>query len=419
MTASAHAADRDGASRLPLARADRPPSDACILFLLVLALMAIGVLMVYSASRTAHATGESPYFLKELAFVPIGLVAFIVGALVPYRWLNRWWVAVPALAVSVGLLVLVLVIGGGRAKRWLYLPLGLRFQPSELAKFVMVIFLAWFYSRDATRAVAFGRGVVEWFRRRLPMEPHRFWRSFLPAILVIGLVCGLIVTEDFGTGALIGMVAVVLCLIAGWRWWYPAVIVLPGLVGFYFAVWCVPYRLERLVVWLDPWKYYEGAGWHICQSLMALGRGGLFGVGLGAGIQKLYTPENETDFIFAVLCEEMGVLGGLLVIGLFGLLIWRGGKVIRQAPDRFGFLLAAGIVLTIGLQAILNIGVVTSALPAKGISLPFISYGGSGLVMMSLAAGLLASVARRCEAPGRRPAPLVSLGRGGGASSDA
>ncbi|MBE3132046.1 MAG: FtsW/RodA/SpoVE family cell cycle protein, partial [Acidobacteria bacterium] len=130
-------------------------------------------------------------------------------------------------------------------------------------------------------------------------------------------------------------------------------------------------------------------------------------------------PENETDFIFAVLCEEMGILGGILVIGLFGVLIWRGGKVVRLASDRFGFLLAAGIVLTIGLQAVLNIGVVTSALPAKGISLPFISYGGSGLVMMSLAAGMLASVARRCRdgraagaTAGGWPAPLVSLGRG-------
>ena len=419
MTAHAHALDGRGAPRLAGAWGDRPMSDACSLFLLVAALMTIGVLMVYSASRTAHVAGESPYFLKELLFVPVALAAFVVGMVIPYRAYNRWWVAMPTLAVSVGLLVLVLVIGGGRARRWLYLPMGLRFQPSELAKFAIVVFLAWFFSRDDARPVRFGRRVVEWFRRRMPANPRGFWTGFVPAILLIGAVCGLIVKEDFGTGALIGVVAMVLCLVAGWRWWYPALVVVPGLVGFYFAVIQVPYRLERLVVWLDPWKYYDGPGWHVCQSLMALGRGGLFGVGLGAGIQKLYIPENETDFIFAVLCEEMGILGGILVIGLFGVLIWRGGKVVRLAPDRFGFLLAAGIVLTIGLQAVLNIGVVTSALPAKGISLPFISYGGSGLVMMSFAAGMLASVARRCRdgraavaTGGDRPTPLISLGRG-------
>ena len=220
----------------------------------------------------------------------------------------------------------------------------------------------------------------------------------MPAVLVMGLVGVLIVKEDFGTGALVGLVAMLVCLIAGWKWWFPLLMILPGIAGFYKFVWLVDYRHTRLDVWFDPWQHFDGAGWHVCQSLMGIGSGGLSGAGFGAGIQKLYIPENTTDFIFAVVCEEMGILGGLLVIGLFGVFLWRAGRIVQRAPDRFGFLLAAGILLTIGLQAIMNIGVVTGALPAKGISLPFISYGGSGLVMMSFAAGLLLAVSRAGEA---------------------
>jgi cell division protein FtsW len=211
-------------------------------------------------------------------------------------------------------------------------------------------------------------------------------------------------------------VAVLVCLIAGWRWWFTLFLILPASAGFYWFVWLEAYRRIRLEVWWDPWQHFTGKGWHICQSLMGIGSGGLTGVGLGAGIQKLYIPEVTTDFIFAAICEEMGMLGGLLVLGLFGALVWRAVRVVRSAPDRFSFLLASGILLTIGLQAAMNIGVVTGALPAKGISLPFISYGGSGLVLMSFAAGLLIAVARAAAAgpggqaagaPAAPPHPLV------------
>jgi len=367
-------------------------TEPCILFLIVLALVTFGVLLVYSASRTADAADTTHYFPRQAYFALAGFGTFVLGALIRYRRLNRWWVAMGVLGLTVALLVLVLFIGSGRgtARRFLSLPLGLHFQPSELAKFAVVLFLAWFYSRPAVR-------------------PRRFARSFVPAIAVIGLVCALVVKEDFGTAALVGAVAVSLCMIAGWRWWYPALLLVPAAVGAYVTVWLVPYRLDRLKVWLDPWAYFSGAGWHVCQSLMALGSGGLTGVGLGAGIQKLYIPDNTTDFIFAVLCEEMGILGGVMLIGLFGVFVWRAGKVVRTAPDRFGFLLASGILLVVGLQAIMNIGVVTSALPAKGIGLPFISYGGSSLVMMCFAAGLLASIARRRDAEPARSVPLVRL----------
>ena len=392
MTTAAQPVARNGGRNVPTDTMGRPLTEPCILFLIVLALVTLGVLLVYSASRTADAADTTRYFPKQAYFALAGLGVFIVGAIVPYHRLNRWWVAIGVLVLAVGLLVLVLFIGSGRggARRFLNLPLGLHFQPSELAKFAVVFFLAWFYGRSKARA-------------------RDFVRSFLPAIFVIGGVCWLIVKEDFGTAALVGTVAVILCLIAGWRWWFPTLILAPAAVGAYVTVWLVPYRLDRLKVWLDPWEYFTGAGWHVCQSLMALGSGGLTGVGLGAGIQKLYIPDNATDFIFAVLCEEMGILGGIMVIGLFGVFVWRAGKIIRSAPDRFAFLLASGILLVIGLQAIMNIGVVTSALPAKGIGLPLVSYGGSSLVMMCFAAGLLASIARRCDAQAAGTRPLVHV----------
>ena len=382
-----------------VARRDRPATEGAILVLVVLALMAVGMLMVYSASRKAYAEGDTMYFVKHLIFVPTALAAMYLGSRVPYSRLNQGWVAWSVLLSAVVLLAGVLLVGEehGGARRWYRIPLGassLSFQPSEFAKLALVVFLAWFFSRPAAK-------------------PRSFLRSFVPSMMVTGVVGLLIVKEDFGTAALVGAVAVGLCVVAGWRLWYPLILIVPGIIGFYKYVWLVEFRRTRIEVWLDPWKYFNGSGWHVCQSLMGIGCGGLTGVGLGAGIQKLYIPEVTTDFIFAAICEEMGLLGGLLVIGLFGVLIWRAGRIIRSAPDRFAFLLASGILMTIGLQAAMNMGVVTGALPAKGISLPFISYGGSGLVMMSFAVGLLVSIAHRCgaqpaaETSPKQPRPLV------------
>jgi len=383
-------ADADGALAGAPARPGRALSEAHVLFLVVLALTTVGVLMVYSASQTVDPEGANPHALRQACFAVVGLAAFVFGALLPYRWLNRAPAALLVLAGSAALLGVVLVIGIGRggSRRFLNLPWGLHFQPSELAKFAVVVFLAWWFSRPSAR-------------------PRSFWGGFVVPVGVLVGVCILIVQADFGTAALVATVAVLLCLIAGWRWWYPALLAAPAAAGFYWTVVRVPYRWDRILVWLDPWKYYNDAGWHICQSLMAVGSGGLLGLGPGAGIQKHYIPESTTDFIFAVLCEEMGILGGLLVIGLFGVLVWRGARIVRRAPDRFGFLLASGLLLVIALQAAMNIGVVTSALPAKGISLPLVSYGGSGLVMMGFAAGLLASVGRA----GERHTPLVHVSK--------
>jgi cell division protein FtsW len=412
---------RDASAR-PAARwLDRPLSEPAIIFVIVLALITLGVLMVYSATRTAHESSDSYYFTRHIIFVPIALGALVLGAMVPYRRLNRWWVALGVMLLAVGLLAAVLFVGVriNGARRWIQVPLGfmtVSFQPSEFAKFAVVLFFAWLFSRGRPEGRPGGGRWARWWRS-MGADPHSFLGSFVPAVAAIGLVCGLVLKEDFGTGAFVGMVAVALCLIAGWRLWFPMLLVGPAALAVYLAVWLQPWRLNRLKVWWDPWKYIDGPGWHICQSLMALGSGGPFGVGLGLGVQKLYIPENTTDFVFAVICEEMGLLGGLLVIGLFAAFVWRGTRIVRRAADRFGFLLASGILLVIGLQAIMNIGVVIGALPAKGISLPFISYGGSGLVLMSFAAGLLASVARpqgqsEAPAPALEAPPLQTHPRG-------
>ena len=416
MTASVQTLETPDSGTVRQSWRDRPCSEPFALGLVVLALMSVGVLMVYSASRSATLTRDSWFFVKHLMFVPAAIGAMLAGAYFPYRRLNSFWPAVLIITLAVALCGSVLVFGAERnhARRWFEIGFGafrISLQPSELAKLAMVIFLAWFFSPRPAPAGRFATSRLwGWAYRTLHGEPHSLWRGFVPALLLIGVVCALIAKEDFGTAALIGAVAVGVCLIAGWRWWYTLILILPATAGFWWFVWLVPYRRIRIEMWLDPWKYFDGKGWHVCQSLMGIGSGGLTGVGLGAGIQKLYIPEVTTDFIFAAICEEMGMLGGLLVLGLFGVLIWRAGRVVRNAPDRFSFLMASGILLTIGLQAAINIGVVTGALPAKGISLPFISYGGSGLVMMSFAAGLLIAVARaRASQPETAAAPSHPL----------
>ena len=378
-----------------LRRADeRPLGSPAILLMVVLALVTIGVLVVYSASRTVEPAGINRVFRRHLELLVPALGLLALGSAVPYRWLNRWYVAAGGLALAVALLVLVLYLGEERnhVRRWFTAVVAgvpFSFQPSEFAKLALVVFLAWLFSRR-------------------DVEMGRFWPGFVVAMGSVALVCGLVALEDFGTAVLIGAVGALVCLIAGCCVWHFVALVPVAAGGFWFAVWRVPWRLERLMAFVNPWQHQGGAGWHVCQSLMAIGSGGLLGVGLGGGIQKFYLPERTTDFIFAVLCEEMGILGGILVLGLYGVFVWRGGRVVRDAPDRFGFLLASGILLVVGLQAATNIGVVTGALPAKGIGLPFISYGGSGLAMMSLAAGLLVSVARSAARPARRRAdPLV------------
>lgn len=354
------------------------------LFGVVVALVSIGVVMVYSASAivAADRLRDPAFFLKkQLFWAVLGFGALWAAMTVDYRGLQR--VVVPLLVVSLALLVLVLIppfsqeINGTR--RWLRWG-AVSFQPAELAKLSLVVYLAAFLTRR--------REVV-----------GSFWLGLLPPLLVAGVMAGLVLLQP-DLGSSLTLVALVFCLLflAGGR---PGQIALAAasalpLVG--LAVWVAPYRLQRITTFLDPWADPRGGGFQIIQSFLALGSGGLLGRGLGESRQKLfYLPEPHTDFIFAVIGEELGFLGAALVIGLFGVLVWRGVRIGLRAPDPFGAYLALGLTALLACQTLVNLGVVTGVLPTKGLPLPFISFGGSSLLMAMVSAGVLLSISQHAR----------------------
>lgn len=230
-----------------------------------------------------------------------------------------------------------------------------------------------------------------------------FFTGLLPGLMLVLLGAGLVAVEDFGTGALIGAVGLALLLAGGVRWWHLGMWV-PAVLGLaVYAIVSAPYRLQRLLMFLDPWKDPEGSSYHIVQSMTAIANGGLWGRGLGNSTLKFgYLPEDKTDFIFAIICEEMGVPGAALIIGLYLALIWVGITVIRQCEDRLSQLVGLGIIMTISAQAVMNMAVVTVVVPPKGIALPLVSAGGTGWIVTAAAVGLLASLdnARHCQTAG-------------------
>ena len=267
-----------------------------------------------------------------------------------------------------------------RARRWLRIPAGpitVSFQPSELAKWTIIFFLA---------------GVCDRFAAELKL----YWKRFVPICSVVGLVVGLIVIEDFGTAAFISLLAFLMLIIAGVKWWHILTPLPLGAAAFFAVLIRSPSRMQRIVAFLHPEKLTDSAAYQASQSLVALGSGGLFGKGLGRGICKYgHLPEDTTDFIFAIIGEELGFIGNAVVILLFIAFVCLGILVILRCRDRFGQLLAGGIVLTIAIQAALNIGVVTVMLPTKGIPLPFVSAGGTSMLLSSAAVGVLLNIAKQ------------------------
>jgi cell division protein FtsW len=314
------------------------------------------------------------------------------------KWFARQgaWSPVPwILGASILGLLLTHVPGIGRevngASRWIG-PAWLGFQPSELAKWGLLGVAAWFcvYHRD--RLTSFKRG-------------------FVPAFSVLLLIVGLIAVEDLGTAALLFTTCVVVLLVGGMKWWHIGLIVPVGLLGAAAAIITSPYRVNRLIAYQNPWQDPEGIGYHIIQSMSAIAGGGLAGHGLGNGLQKFgYLPEDTTDFIFAIICEELGIVGAFAVVALFAMLLWCGLSIVTRGAHRaeadrivppLSRLFGLGILLTIGLQALINLLVVTGLAPTKGIALPFLSSGGSGWVATGISVGLLLSIdrcARRREA---------------------
>jgi cell division protein FtsW len=360
--------------------------------IVTLFLMGVGAVMVFSAG--ANVGNEFDWRrlydlpgLRQIIFFPLAVAILFAAAVPDYRlwsFRSQWykWPTLWLLLLAIGLLAAVLVPTLGtevnQARRWLRIPLGplsISFQPSELAKWMTIFFLA---------------GVCA----RIGPDIKRFWTRLLPLCVLIGLICGLIVIEDFGTAAFIALVSFVMLIVAGVKWWHLLTPLPFAVAGFMYILIHSPHRVARLAAFLYPERYEGSIAYQATQSLIAVGSGGLWGKGLGQGVCKYgHLPEDTTDFVFAIIGEELGFVGTVGVILLFILFVFLGLAVAMRCRDRFGRLLAAGIVLTIGIQAALNIGVVTVVLPTKGIPLPFISAGGTSMLLSSAAVGVLLSIA--------------------------
>jgi len=371
----------------------------------VILLMAIGTVFVFSASAKLTLELNIRRFydyppLRQMLFFPLGCLVLHIGSKIDYRLFSfaRGWsrsLSTYGLAVSVVLLAIVLVPGIGTeinyARRWLRIPLGafrISFQPSELAKWATIFFTAAF---------------CDHFQHQLRL----FWKRFVPLMMIVGLVVALIVVEDVGTAAFICLLVFLMLLLGGAKWWHLLGPLPPAALGFAAMVLRSPARMRRITAFLHPEKWADSAAYQANQSLIAISSGGLWGTGLGRGICKYdHLPEDTTDFIFAIIGEELGFVGNLAVIVLFMVFLWLGLLVVTRCKDRFGQLLASGIVLAIGMQAALNIGVVTVVLPTKGIPLPFVSAGGTSMLMSSAAVGILLNIASQAS---RQEQPLLAI----------
>ncbi|HAE37605.1 MAG TPA: putative lipid II flippase FtsW [Candidatus Riflebacteria bacterium] len=352
-----------------------------ILLFVVVALMGLGLIMVYSASSVTSLATMSDglyYFKRQLVWVITGLLAMLGFSLVPYQKLEK--LAVPLLGLSVFLLILILVPGVARdiggAKRWLRFG-GVGFQPSEFAKLCFVIYVAHSISIRQDRI-------------------RNFMHGLLPDLTIAAVIFLLIYKEpNLSTAALILGTYLVLYFLGNGSLAYLSAIGAMGFIGIFALIFQAGYRVRRLMAFLDPWENARTSGYHIIQSLVAIGSGGFWGLGLGQSRQKFFIlPERHTDFIFAIICEELGLIGGIVVLIMFFVLIWRGVYIATRAPDSFGFLLASGITAIVGLQVVVNIGVVLSLMPTTGITLPFISYGGSSLLFLAVGMGILLNISR-------------------------
>ena len=358
------------------------------LFAIAAGLALFGAVMVYSASAmiSLKETAENPegatqfaYFFKQFGFTVFGLIVMYVASKVDYKIYQNKLVVIGILSVTAILLIAVYAfppING--ARRWIRFP-GVSFQPSEIAKIALPVFLAWFLT---IKEKAVGE----------------LKETVLPCLAVLAFFGGLILLEpDLGTTIVLCAIFVSVYFAAGARILHLATVGLVMLIGGFAALIFAPWRVARLMAFFDPCgqENAAGAGYQVCQSLYAIGSGGVLGEGFAKGQQKLfYLPYPYSDFIFAVVGEELGLMGTLAVVVAFGFLLWRGTRAALLAPDRFGMLLGIGIVTGLIVQALFNISVVISLLPAKGIPLPFISYGGSSIVITLFAVGILLNISQ-------------------------
>lgn len=367
------------------------------LVLTVVSLLLFGLIVSFSASsRIGLAIGDDvTYFLKrQLIWIGLGLAAGAVMMAVDYRTWRRY--SVMLMIGTVFALFGMLLVGYETfgAERWVLASGSI--QPSELAKFTVVVYIADWLSgkRDEIRDIQMG---------------------LLPFAILVGLVCGLVLAQnDLSTAVLIALVATAMFFTAGA---HIGQLLASGAVStlvLFLMIWSTPWRFDRIQNFLDPYEDPTGGGFQVIRSLESFKRGGLFGVGLGQGQEKEVLPAPHTDAIFAVLGEELGLIGALLVLGLFSILVWRGLKIAAGAPDRFSSLLACGITAWIGIQALINIAVATKSIPPTGIPLPFVSFGGSSMITCLMGIGLLANISRRVEPERARLYAHLDFRRGNG-----
>ena len=361
-------------------RLRKGPPDL-VIFLVVILLLSIGLVMVFSASSVTSYVryNDSFYYLKkQLLWAVIGVMAMIAAMNIDYFRTKRY--VGPALIVVIFLLVAVLIPGIGKeikgSSRWIGIG-SLSLQPSELAKLAMVFFMARSLSINQDKIKSFLKG----------LSPH---------LVLLGVVSLLIMAQpDLGTTVVLAGTTYIMLLAAGADWKQMSYLALAGVVLVAVAIYFEPYRMRRFTAFLDPWQDPRDSGFQTVQSLLALGSGGLIGMGLGRSRQKFfYLPEQHTDFIYAILGEELGFLGAVLVLILFFLLAWRGFRTAISSQDSYGSLLAVGLTSMVILQAVVNIGVVTGSLPVTGITLPLISYGGSSLTFILIGIGILLNISR-------------------------
>jgi cell division protein FtsW len=367
-----------------------------LLFIAVLMLTALGVVMVYSSSAifAQMRFHDSRHFLvRNFIWVTLGLTAMAVTMRLDYRIYRR--LAYPLLGAAFLMLTAVLFVGARRngAQRWFSLG-GLSFQPAELAKLALVVYLSHSLAKKADKVKHFAVG-------------------FMPHLVVCGVFMVLLLKQpDLGTAVIMGGVTLILLFVAGTNLSYLLLALLAALPVLYHKIVDTPWRLRRILAYLDPWQFRGNYGYQIAASLIAVGSGGVFGQGLGDSKQKLFLPEAYTDYILAIIGEELGFLGIVLVLALFTLFLVAGYRAACRARDAFGYYLACGITTMLALQAVVNAGVVLGVLPTKGLPLPFVSFGGSTLVIDLAAAGMVLNVSRGEPAP----VPTVIKSRRGGRS---
>lgn len=363
----------------------RKPMDMGLL-VVTLILLSLGVIMVLSASAPSafRLEGDSYYYFKRQAiFAVAGVVVMLFVSKIDYKIYSSKIISRGLLCIAFVLLLLVFVPSIGitinDATRWIKIA-GVQFQPSEIMKVALIIFMS------ATIA-------------ENPKKLNNFWAGFVPYLVLIGAIGGLLLLEPHMSATVIMvMIAGAILLVGGVKLGYILPFVPIAAIAGYILSKVSEYRWKRVIIFMDPWQDKLGDGWQIIQSLYALGNGGLFGVGLGQSTQKyMYIPEPHNDFIASIYAEELGLIGITFLMILFGIFIWRGIMISAKAPDLFGALLAIGITVMIGIQAVFSLAVVSSSMPVTGIPLPFFSYGGTALLILLSCVGILLNISRKSK----------------------